>query len=152
VNTAIALLGIIGTLVAGLGATLIQGRAARLERGETRTEADRAAQLEAVVALTSAVADHLRAMWMREDLRLSRADAAAVAAAREASHVTRSALTAPLTRVRVLVPSLSGPAREAAQAAYNLRNAPDSGELAQLRETAVAARESFVESAGLYFA
>lgn len=151
-NTAVALLGILGTLVAGLGATLLQGRAARMERVHSRTEADRVAQLDAVVAFTSAVADHLRAMWLREELRLKRADAGALAAAREQSHATRSALTAPLTRVRVLVPSLSEVATAAAQASYDLRNAPDAARLAELRVSAVAAREALINAAGRCFA
>jgi hypothetical protein len=117
-------LAILGTL-AGSGLTyVLQQRAVSKERAEARLADQIRDRVTAVTALVAALADHRRAMWVREDLRLAGALPAEYAAARAASHVTRSAITAPLTQVAILAPSLITPAKEAAAATYALRNAP----------------------------
>ncbi|MFE3560602.1 protein kilB, partial [Streptomyces sp. NPDC059193] len=83
------LIAVLGTL-AGVGITsFYQAYAARTARADTR----RTEGLTAVTALVEALANHRRAMWVREDLRLRGED---WAAARTESHVTRAAITAPL--------------------------------------------------------
>ncbi|MFJ4521481.1 hypothetical protein ACIP4Y_11110 [Streptomyces sp. NPDC088810] len=96
----------------------------------------------------AALGDHRRALWHREDLRLNGASAEAVEAARAASHATRSAVTAPLVAVSVLGPSLTEPARRAALAAFDLRDAPDHTALADRREAAITATGDLVAAAG----
>jgi hypothetical protein len=144
------------TLVATLSGCLLTGmaqaRVARNERRETRWDARRSEALAAVTALVSALADHRRAMWVLEDLRLSHADSAVVADALEASHVTRSALTMPLTTIRILIPALAGPARQATQATYAMRNAPDHAALETLRQEALNTSDLLEEAAAELFA
>ncbi|MEV4229480.1 hypothetical protein AB0J81_20745 [Streptomyces bobili] len=80
-----------------------------------------------------------------EDLRLAGADADAVA--RAESHVTRSAVTAPLVSVSVLAPDLEEVATAAARAAFGIRQAADADELAALRQRAIDAGDQLVEAA-----
>jgi len=141
-----AVVAVVGTLAGGLVTGLVQGWSARVARAADRGDARRAAVLGAVTALVAAVADHRRAMWLRESLRLAGADDAA---ARAASHGTRSAVTAPLTTVRLLAPALAGPAQRAVAATYALRDAADSGTLAELRSAAVRAVDRLVDAAAV---
>lgn len=87
-------------------------------------------------------------MWHREDLRLSGASQEAVEAARAASHATRSAVTGPLVAVSVLEPSLAEPARQAALAAFGLRDTTDHTMLAGRREAAITATNDLIAAAG----
>ncbi|SBV02436.1 hypothetical protein YW3DRAFT_06769 [Streptomyces sp. MnatMP-M77] len=57
-------------------------------------------------------------MAVREEIRLAGGD---WGAARAESHVTRSAVTAPLLRVRLVLPELAEAAQRAVQAAYDMR-------------------------------
>lgn len=141
-----------GTLAGGLLASVAQARAARVERRETRREDRRGAVVAAVTGLVSALADHRRAMWVLEDLRLSGADAAVVGEARAASHETRSAVTAPLVTVLLLAPALAGPAEKAAKACYAMRQAPDTDVLEALRAAALVASDRLVDEAAEVFA
>lgn len=135
------LIAVLGTL-AGVAITSgYQARAARAARLETR----RTEGLAAVEILAAALADHRRAMWVREDLRLRGQD---WSAARAESHTTRSAITAPLIRAQTLLPASAGPARAAAQAVYDLRNATDDTTLAGARENAIRTLDDFVTTAG----
>jgi hypothetical protein len=137
------LIAVIGTL-AGTGiAGLIQHRTTRNTHAETR----RTAVVQAVAALNSALADHRRAMWVREDLRLSGASGEAYAAARAESHATRSAITAPHTTLAVLAPELAELADAAVQAAYDLRGADDTATLAAQRDAALQAATQLVTGA-----
>ncbi|WP_369359562.1 protein kilB [Streptomyces sp. cg2] len=136
-----------GTLLGSVTAYVLQQRAARTARDEARADDLRARQLAALADLVSALADHRRAMWVREDLALSGADAAAYATARATSHETRSAITVPLLTVTLLVPALAESAQDAAQATYALRNTPDVGTLADLRGAALAAVDRLVTDA-----
>ncbi|MGV9504769.1 hypothetical protein [Streptomyces tendae] len=70
--------------------------------------------------LVTALADHRRAMWVREDLHLKGEDWTEV---RAESHATRSAVTAPLLRVSLVLPFLAQPAQDASRAVYGLREA-----------------------------
>ncbi|MET9707772.1 hypothetical protein [Streptomyces griseus] len=57
-------------------------------------------------------------MTVREEIRLAGGD---WSTARAESHVTRSAVTAPLLRVRLVLPELAEAAQRAVQAAYDMR-------------------------------
>lgn len=139
------LIAVLGTL-AGVGITSgYQARAARTARTDTR----RAEGLAAVTALVEALADHRRAMWLREDLRLSGQD---WTEARTESHATRSAITAPLLRVQLLMPELADAAREAAAATYALRDAENRDMLRYHREAAILTTDALVAAAGNHIA
>lgn len=139
------LIAVLGTL-AGVGITsAYQARAARTARQEAR----RTEGLAAVTALVEALADHRRAMWVREDLRLRAED---WAEARTASHATRSAITGPLLRVQLLLPAVAGPAQAAAAAVYALRDAAGHPVLNQARTDALSASDALVAAAGRHIA
>ncbi|WP_256103728.1 protein kilB [Streptomyces sp. ODS05-4] len=135
-----SLIAVAGTLLGSVTAYLLQQRGA--ERSALRRE-----RLAAVTALAVALADHRRAMWVREDLRLSGADTAAYDTARAESHATRSAITAPMTTLAVLAPELIAPAQAAATASYALRGAQDADVLTAARTAAITACDDFVRTA-----
>jgi hypothetical protein len=139
-----SIIAVAGTLLGGALAGLLQIRMERAARVDRRAEALRVALGELVAAL----GDHRRAMWHREELRLKGLKQETVEKARAASHATRSAVTAPLVAVSVLEPSLAEPARQAVQAAFALRDAPDQEVLAARREAAIAATDDLVAAAG----
>ncbi|MEW1616580.1 MULTISPECIES: protein kilB [unclassified Streptomyces] len=139
------LIAVLGTL-AGVGITsAYQARAARTARQEAR----RTEGLAAVEALVAALADHRRAMWLREDLRLRGED---WSAARTESHGTRSAITGPLLRVQLLLPAAAGAAQTAAAAVYALRNADGHPVLNQRRTAALTAADDLVAAVGNHLA
>ncbi|MFI5616720.1 protein kilB [Streptomyces sp. NPDC051567] len=141
-----SLIAVAGTLLGSVTGVLLQQRTIRTDRAEARSDEARAARLAAVAALASALADHRRAMWLREDLRLTGATGA-YEAARAESHTTRSALTAPLATLALLAPDLTEPARTAATACYALRGATDRQALTALRSTAIDAADDLVRLA-----
>ncbi|NEA59495.1 protein kilB [Streptomyces sp. SID13666] len=142
-----SVIAVMGTLLGSLTAFLLQQHAARSDRAEGRAREARRDRIAAVTALTVALADHRRAMWVREDLRLSGETNTDYQSARSASHATRSALTAPLTALMILAPALAGAAHDAADATYALRNAPDAETLDALRLDAIEAADHLVRVA-----
>jgi hypothetical protein len=145
-------IAVLGTLAGCLLTGGVQARVARIERREIRWEAHRTAALDAVTALVEALANHRTAMFVLEDRRLSGADADAVEEARQASHVTRTAVTNPLTRLCIVTPGLAKPARQAAKAAYAMRQSADADVLEARRRDAVEASDRLVEAAAELFA
>ncbi len=135
---AAAVVAVIGTVLGAGVVGVQQYYAARSQRRQALR--DRA--MTALTELSTALADHRRAMWMREDLRLSGVAPAEVAAAREASHVTRSAVTAPQVALTVLLPQLRLDVDAAVRAAYAMRGAANVEVLASRREEAVAAADA----------
>ncbi|MFF0484123.1 protein kilB [Streptomyces sp. NPDC004435] len=142
-----SVIAVVGTLLGALVAGLLQYRLTRRERVAVQAADLRRERLAAVTALVSALAEHRRAMWVREDLRLNGADAAVYEQARAASHATRAAITAPLTAVQILVPALAGQAAMAAGAAFSLRHAADADALNAGRDAAIAAADQLVLAA-----
>ncbi|MGM0350870.1 protein kilB [Streptomyces sp. Adlamb9] len=140
---AAAVVAVVGTVLGAGVVGVQQYYAARAQRRQTLR--DRA--LTALSELSTALADHRRAMWVREDLRLSGAAPAEIAAAREASHVTRSAVTAPQIALTVLLPQLRLNVNEAVRAAYGMRGATSTEVLASRRESAISAADSLATSA-----
>lgn len=144
---ALALVGVAGTLAATLSVTALQHRAARTEHAE-RIEQDRRRELvHAVTNLVTALADHRRAMWARERLRLTGADEAVYGEARSESHRIRADITAPLVTLSILATALATAAGEAARATYALRAAADHDVLDRARTEAARASEHLVAAA-----
>ncbi|MET9698802.1 protein kilB [Streptomyces sp. NPDC006529] len=141
-----SLIAVFGTLLGSATSFVLQQRTVRVERTEARSHEGRRERLAAVTALVAALADHRRAMWLREDLRLAGA-ADAYEAARADSHTTRSALTAPLVTLELLAPELAEQAKAAATAVYALRGAPDHASLTALRSSAIDAADALVRQA-----
>ncbi|MFH9747757.1 protein kilB [Streptomyces anulatus] len=142
-----SVIAVLGTLLGSVTAYGLQQRTARKDRAEVRGYEERRDRIAAVTALTVALADHRRSMWVREDLRLSGASDADYQAARAASHNTRSALTAPLTTLAILAPELAGVAQDAAGATYALRNTENRELLDSYREAAIEAADDLVRAA-----
>ncbi|MER7919417.1 MULTISPECIES: protein kilB [unclassified Streptomyces] len=135
-----SLIAVAGTLLGSVTMYMLQ------QHGTDRS-ALRRDRLAAVTALTVALADHRRAMWVREDLRLTAADTAGYETARAESHATRSAITAPLTTLTILLPGLARVAEDAATATYGLRGAESPEALNGAREAAIAACERLTREA-----
>ncbi|MFE7347544.1 protein kilB [Streptomyces fimicarius] len=129
-----AIIAVLGTLAGALLTGTLAHLSQRAQRVAAEATARRAEALAAVTDLGAALADHRRTMWVREDLRLRGED---WAAARAASHTTRSAITAPLLRVSILLPALTPAAQTAADAACGLRAAADDAALRAARQHAV---------------
>jgi hypothetical protein len=141
-------IAVLGTLLGGGLTGLLQSRGERRSRLAARADEKARALRTALGELVAALGDHRRAMWHREALRLDGAAQPAYEAARMESRSTRSAVTAPLVAVSVIEPALAQVAKDAAQAAFDLRDAPDREELAARRERAIAATDVLVAAAG----
>ncbi|ARP71304.1 protein kilB [Streptomyces pluripotens] len=142
-----SIIAVVGTLLGGTLTGLLQIKSARITQSAARADQREEALRRALGELVAALGDHRRAMWHREVLRLNGATEEAVEAARTVSRATRSAVTGPLVAVSVLERSLAGPARQAALAAFNLRDATDHTTLAAHREAAIAATDELVAAA-----
>ncbi|MFD3848751.1 protein kilB [Streptomyces microflavus] len=142
-----SVIAVLGTLLGSVTAYVLQQRTARKDRAEVRGYEERRDWIAAVTALTVALADHRRSMWVREDLRLAGASDADYQAARAASHNTRSALTAPLTTLAILAPELARVAQGAADATYALWNTENRELLDFYRGAAIEAADELVRAA-----
>jgi hypothetical protein len=142
-----AIVAVLGTLAGSLLTGALQHYSQRATRRAEAATARSSEGLAAVADLAAALADHRRAMWVREELRLRRED---WTEARAESHRTRSALTIPLLRVQLLMPAVADTAQAAARATYALRGGWESGEtgLAARREHAIAKTDELVTAAG----
>lgn len=141
-----SVIAVLGTLLGSVTAYVLQQRTARTDRADVRRHEERRDRIAAVTALV-ALADHRRAMWVREDLRLSGASDVDYQAARAASHNTRSALTAPLTTLAILAPDLAVAAHAAADATYALRGAENRELLDFYRRAAIDAADDLIRAA-----
>ncbi|MFF8657818.1 pRL2-23 [Streptomyces huasconensis] len=148
------LIAVFGTLLGAIVSGLLQHRAARSVRVEAREDETRTAQLDAVTVLAVAVSDHRRAMWELRDAVLRGEAAARVTELRDESHRTRSAITAPAVRVRLLVTdgAVRVAADEAIQATYRMRDAADMDALEDLRAAALNTHDAFIERAADWLA
>ncbi|MFB7049562.1 protein kilB [Streptomyces microflavus] len=144
-----AVVAVVGTLAGSLLTGVLQHFVQRAQRMSAEASARRAEGLDAVAALVSALADHRRAMSVREETRLSGED---WSAARTESHLTRSAITGPLLRVQLLLPGLAPAAQTAAQAVYGMRAARSAAQLQEAREHSIRTADDLVAAAGLVLA
>ncbi len=140
-----AAIAILGTLAGSFMTGALQHFAQRAQRAAEELSARRTAGLEAVSGLSAVLADHRRAMAVREEIRLAGGD---WGTARAESHVTRSAVTAPLLRVRLLLPELAEAAQRAVQAVYDMRAADSPAALQEARERALQAADDLTAAAG----
>ncbi|KPM50244.1 hypothetical protein ACG83_41445 [Frankia sp. R43] len=131
---------LLGTLVGGLTQWIMVRSA--------QTAATRETSRAAVATLAAALADHRRAMWVREDARLDGAELERLDTLRDASHATRAAITVPLTLLCLATPSLATVARDAAAATYAMRHPATRADLTRLREDAMTAEQRLIDSAG----
>ncbi|OXZ01769.1 hypothetical protein [Streptomyces sp. 2R] len=141
-----AVVAVVGTPAGSLATGMLAHFAQRSQRVAAEVSARRAEVLEAVSALVSALADHRRAMAVRELLR--RLDGGEWSAARAESHTTRSAISAPLLRLRLLEPALAATAQSAAQAVYAMREATTEAGLQEARGHAIRESDELVDAAG----
>jgi hypothetical protein len=86
-------------------------------------------------------------MFHRERLALTEAGTERHLQAQTSSHETRAAITAPHIRLQVLVPELAGPAQQAADATYAMREATDETELDGRRHAAKEASVALIAAA-----
>jgi hypothetical protein len=147
------LIAVLGTLAGSLLTTLVQRHTVRADATAAHHRQEASEHRRAVVAalreLVTALDAHRRAMWVREDARLSDAPADEYARLRAESHTTRAAISAPLVSLRILVPSVTEQAHAAAQAAFALRSAPDQATLNIRRTEALTAADALVEAVRL---
>ena len=143
-----SIIAVAGTLLGGALTGLLQIKSARIAQSAARADQRAESLRRALGELVAALGDHRRALWHREVLRLDGAGEEAAEAARTASRATRSAVTGPLVAVSVLERSLAEPARQAALAAFDLRDAADLSVLASRRDAAIAATDALVAAAG----
>ncbi|MEU7020939.1 protein kilB [Streptomyces sp. NPDC046203] len=142
-----SVVAVVGTLLGAVVAGVLQHRLTRQERIAAQDSELRRERLAAVTNLVAAIAEHRRAMWARENLRLNGADSAVYEHARTASHTTRAAVTAPLTAVQILAPALAEHAETAARTTFSLRNAATEDILAARRAAAIEAADRLVHAA-----
>ncbi|MFC3986633.1 protein kilB [Streptosporangium jomthongense] len=150
-----SVIAVLGTLAGVLVTGGLAHWAARAARREARQDQAGQARLEAVVALAHALSDHRLASWKAWQAALTGADEDWVRELREAAHGTRSAVTDPAVRVRLLypdAPQVREAATAAATATYALRTAATVEELQELRAAAVAATDRLVDVAGAHLA
>ncbi|GAA1397061.1 hypothetical protein GCM10009639_33940 [Kitasatospora putterlickiae] len=143
-----SIVAIVGTLAGAITTGLVQQRGARAAREADRADAARAQRAQAVTALLAALADHRLAMVLREEARLDQGTGSpAYTAARDRSHRTRSAVTAPHTNLAILAPDLAPAAQTAVNATYAIRGARDADVLETRRAAAAQATDDLITAA-----
>ncbi|MFB8236241.1 protein kilB [Kitasatospora purpeofusca] len=151
-QTLLAVLGILGTLGGTLTVTLLQQRAARIERADRLAQDKKDSLINAVTTFVAALTAHRRTMWHRERLRLTGADDTLYQDARSDSHRTREEITAPLVTLSILAPSLAAAANTAARTTYAMRAATDEDALDAARAAAAQATEELIAAAAEHLA
>ncbi|MET9293832.1 pRL2-23 [Streptomyces sp. NPDC003077] len=146
------LIAVVGTLAGALVSGLLQHRVARADRIEARREQVRRDRMHAVTSLATALSDHRRAMWELYDATLTDQPAQRVQELRDESHRTRSAITEPAVRVRLLIAdeAVRAAAAQATTATYVIRDATGLDDLQARRHAALCAHDAFVDAAGTF--
>lgn len=149
-----SLVAVLGTLAGAVVSGLLQHRAARAGRDESRRQEVRRDQMNAATALAVALSDHRRAMWEVRDAQLTEQGEDRVRELRDESHRTRSAVTDPAVRLRLLVAddAVCDAAADAINSTYCMREARDVKELQSMRYAALKLHDEFVNTAGAYLA
>ncbi|MGW6605476.1 hypothetical protein [Streptomyces sp. NPDC055036] len=144
-----AAIAVLGTLLGSVVTARLQDRTADRTDRTARAQDLRREQLTAVTDLAAAVSDHRRAMFVREEARLTGADENRVQELRDVSHTTRSAVTRPHVALRVVITDQA--VRDAADAmvstTYAMRDASTPTALANGRRSAIDAHDAFVDAA-----
>jgi hypothetical protein len=139
---------VVGTLAGGTLTSLFQSRTARVQREDTHRRGQQDAAVSAVAELVAAFDKHRGVMWNAEKCRLTGLSNEIDNADTRAS---RAEVSAPLTRVCLLVPALAPTARDAAFHTYSIRGCPDEDELDRRRQLAHDAMTRFVDTASALF-
>lgn len=149
-----SLVAVVGTLAGALVSGSLQHRVARSDRSDARANQVRLDRIEAVTTLAVALSDHRGAMWHVREAQLTNQDTHRVEELRDESRRTRSSVTAPAVRLRLLIadPAVRTAAREAIDATYAMRGAPTVAALQEQRRTALAAHDRMVDAAGAFLA
>ncbi|WP_301124561.1 pRL2-23 [Streptomyces cacaoi] len=149
-----SLIAVVGTLAGAIVSGLLQHRVARTDRADARADQLRQHRMDAVTALAVALSDHRRAMWQLRDAQLTDQPDQRVEELLEESHHTRSAVTDPAVRLRLLIadPAVRAAADEAVQATYRMRDAASLDVLQAQRRAALDAHDAMVEAAGRFLA
>lgn len=151
-----SLVGIAGTLSGGALTGYIQSRAARAQRVDAHRRAQQDGAVDAVAELVAAIDAHRAKMWTMENQRHENAQDGEPAPARpeavDATIATRAAISTPLTRVCLLLPTLAPLARAAVKATYELHNSTSAAKLKTLRDAAIAAAAEFTDTAAVQLA
>lgn len=147
-----AVIAVIGTLAGALVSGLLQHRIARSQHESALADQLRTEKVDALTALGAAVADHRLAMWKRTDALFCDAEPERLEALRDASHETRSAISGPDTRVRLLIRNdvVREAATEAIETTYAMRDAAAPEDLQTLRRRAVEGHDALLTVAGRY--
>ncbi|MFE7113194.1 hypothetical protein ACFU9W_44765 [Streptomyces sp. NPDC057600] len=145
-------LAIAGTLLGAIVSGLFQQASAQRTHNGARVDQARRDAVDAVTSLATTISDHRRAMWMRADARFTGATEDRVQELRDASHLTRSAVTRPHIALRLHITNQA--VRDAADAmvtaTYAIRDADTIDALAQARTTAIDAHDQFINTAARY--
>ncbi|WP_050781518.1 hypothetical protein, partial [Streptomyces sp. SPB78] len=120
------ILAIAGTLLGALLTGLLSQRQADRTADRAADQVRHTAAVDAAAALAEAIDAHRAAMYVREEAHLSGEDWDHL---RDASHATRAAITAPLLRVKLLLPEIAETAERATTSTYALRDAADLDDL-----------------------
>ncbi|MEU2265231.1 pRL2-23 [Streptomyces olindensis] len=145
---------VLGTLLGAVVAGVIQHRTARAGRAQDRAEALWRDRLDAITALAACATEHRRVLYAQQDAQLHalRTDPDHLAALKEERYATRSATTAQLVRLHLLIvdPAVRQAAADLVTATYNLRDLADADDIEAHRLAAVAAHDTFVDTAADY--
>ncbi|MEU2578745.1 pRL2-23 [Streptomyces anulatus] len=142
-----AIIAVVGTLAGVLITGLIQARIATAARTAARADDHRREAIAAVTELAVALSDHRTAMYKVGQARFVGTDDARLQELRDASHATRSAITAPAVRVQLLAPGLHDAAVTATLATYAMRHPATEVALDDSRRHALATHDELVYSA-----
>lgn len=111
-------------------------------------------QFDAITAPAACATEHRRVLYAQQDVQLHalRTDPDHLAALKEERYTTRSATTAQLVRVHLLIPdpAVRQAAADLVTATYNLRDLADADGIEAHRPAAVAAHDTFVDTAADY--
>lgn len=145
-----SIIAVLGTL----GGVAVSGLLSRAARAEEWREQHRREAVEALARLGQALADHRRAMWEVTHARLCGEPDARVRELRDESHRTRSMITAPATKVRLLIgrkaPEVWEAAKVAIGATYQMRDATDLDDLEAKRQRALDTSDELMDVAAVW--
>ncbi|MCF1593854.1 pRL2-23 [Streptomyces muensis] len=145
---------VLGTLLGAVVAGAIQHQSARAGRVQDRADTLRRERFDAISALAACATEHRRVLYAQQDLQrqAQRTDPEYLAALTAERHATRSATTAQLVRVQLLIldPAVRQAAADLVTSTYNLRDLTDADAIEAHRRAAVAAHDSFVDTAACY--
>ncbi|MDX3524951.1 pRL2-23 [Streptomyces sp. ID05-39B] len=147
-------IAVLGTLLGAVVAGVIQHQTARAGRVQDRAETLRREQFDAIAALAACATEHRRVLHAQQDFQRPghTTDQEYLASLKAERYATRSATTAQLVRVQLLIldPAMRQAAADLVTSTYNLRDLTDADDIEAHRLAAVAAHNTFVDTAAAY--